>query len=905
MVDRVLERAREQQGSVLVIDGEAGIGKTALLESALTAAADLRPLRVAGREFEVDLAFAALHQLCVPLLDGIDQLPEAHRAALEQVFGLREGDVVDVRSVGLAVIGLLSAAKGDAPQVYVIDDVQWLDEESAQVLDLVARRVDGEQFALLLAVRDLAETRRWQGLPSLTLGPLAEDEARGLLAAEMRAPLDPRVLDRILAEAGGNPLALIELLRTVRPADLAGGYMLPDQRPTSSVIEASFRARLAALPGATQQLLLIAAAEPLGDLTVLWDAAELVGLPREAAAPAEDAELLDVGDRVTFSHPLVRSAIYRAASGAQRRTAHGALAEVTDMDTDPDRRAWHQAQAAHGPDEWVALALLRSATRARARGGVAAAAAFLERAASLTPDAHRRAQRMLDAAQAKHDAGAVDVAYTLLARAEDGPLDAAETAAARILRGRLAFTSGRGDAPDHLVAGAELLSELGSSQTREIYLEAFAAGLWVGRFAAPDAITRVARAVRAAPSATDPTGPLDLLLEGLAVKALEGHAAAVPYLRRAVDAFLAERLRPDETRWLWVACSVATYLWDERSWRALAERQVDYFRHDGILFALPIALHYRALAHVHAGEFKAAEALVDEAYAVAAAGGAGGVSCAHLLLSAWRGDAALTALVIEDSTQQAHTRREGRTLTSVELAAAVLHNGNGRYDAAFEAIAGAAQYDELGLQSYVPIELIEAAVRSGHRTVAAETLERLIARVDASGSRWAHGMALRSRALLAQDRQAEGFYREAIDALMHTDATPHLARVRLLYGEWLRRQGRRIDARSELRSAHEELTAIGAAGFAGRAARELRATGEIPMRRSGRAVVELTAQEVCIADRVSAGATTKEIASELFLSPRTVDAHLRNIFKKLGLVSRRELHGRQLSDLITAASANP
>jgi DNA-binding CsgD family transcriptional regulator/tetratricopeptide (TPR) repeat protein len=904
-IDQFVDNIRRGPGGALVVRGEPGIGKTALVGQALAAARDVRQLRVVGREFEVDFDFAALHQLCAPILEDICHLEKGHRAALEHVFALAEGQAVDRLRVGLAIRALFAAVTELTPCLCVVDDAQWLDQSSAEVLAFVARRIGAERFGLLIMVRDPLETRLFQGLPQICLPGLGDRDARSLLAAEIRAPLDPRIRNRIIAEARGNPLALLELPRSVTPADLAGGYMLPDRLPVSGVIEESFKTRLAQLPKATQQLLLVAASEPIGDPILTWRAADLLGINRDAIHAAEAAGLLKIDHRVTFSHPLARSATYRAASPAQRRSVHLALANVTDAAVDPDRRAWHRAQASHAPDESVAAELVRSATRARSRGGVAAAAAFLERAVALTPDTGDRTQRMLDAAQAKYEAGATATAYSLLVCAEDGPLDADRSAMSRVLRGRLAFTSGKGDAPDHLLAGANMLSDLRNDQAWEIYLEAFAAGLWAGRFADGNVLERVASTVRSKLRPDVPIRPITLLLKGLTAQALDSHTAAVPLLRRAVHAFLHDDLSPSDARWLWLACSSSTDIWDEHSWRDLAERQIDFFRHEGILSSLPIALHYRALAHVHAGEFNEAGSLVEEARAVAAAGGAGGVSCAELLLSAWLGDTTLTSTVIEQSTKEAHDRGEGRTLTAVELAAAVLYNGRGQYPQALASLKQAGELDEPGLRSYVPVELIEAAVRSGANTVAAEALERLTERTCASDSAWACGMEVRSRALLTDDSQAEVLYKDAITSLELTQAKGHLARARLIYGEWLRRQGRRVDARSVLRAAHDSFLDIGVQGFANRAARELRATGEVPLRRSAEATTALTAQEFCVAELVSTGATTKEIAAELFLSPRTVDAHLRNIFKKLGLTSRRELRAHRFSEVKANSYARP
>ena len=421
---------------VLVVRGEAGIGKTALLSYVLQRASGCRTTRAVGVESEMELAFAGLHQLCAPFLDRLDRLPEPQRNALGTAFGLQSGDTPDRFLVGLALLSLLSDVAEEQPLVCVVDDIQWLDHASTQALAFTARRLAAESVAMVFAVRETAAEDHLAGLAEMVVPGLADSAARAVLLSVVTGPMDERVRDRIVAETRGNPLALLELPRGLTPQELAGGFGLPDSPALSGRIEDSFRRRLEPLPPTTRQLLLVAAAEPVGDPVLVWRAAGQLGIEIDAASPAAEAGLVDFSGQVRFRHPLVRSAVYRAAAPAERRKVHQALADATDPDADPDRRAWHRAHATSGPDEEVAGELERSADRAQTRGGLAAAAAFLEEATRLTPDPAHRAQRALAAAQAQHQSGAPDAALALLAVAESGPLDDLQRARVGLLRAR-------------------------------------------------------------------------------------------------------------------------------------------------------------------------------------------------------------------------------------------------------------------------------------------------------------------------------------------------------------------------------------------------------------------------------------------------------------------------------------
>jgi DNA-binding CsgD family transcriptional regulator len=893
-LDRLLEAVRGGESRALVVRGEPGVGKTALLEYAIDSASELRVVRAVGVESEMELAFAGLQQLCAPMLDRLERLPGPQRDALATAFGLRAGDTPDRFLVGLAALGLLSEVAADRPLLCVVDDAQWLDRASAQALGLIARRLVAESVALVLAARVGSEELELAGLPELVVEGLRGGDARALLDSVIRGPLDDPVRDRIVAETRGNPLALLELPRGLTPAELAGGFGLPHAPPLAGRIEDSFQRRLAALPAGTRRLLLVAAAEPAGEPVLVWRAADRLGIGAGEATPAVAASLVEFGARVRFRHPLVRSAVYRAAAPEDRRRVHEALAEATDPDVDPDRRAWHRAQAAPGPDENVASELERSAGRAQRRGGVAAAAAFLERATALTPDPARRAQRALAASQAKHDAGAPGAALALLATAEGGTLDEVDRARIDVLRARIAFASSRGnDAPPLLLKAAKRLEPLDVTLARETYLEAFSAAIFAGRLATGVGLREVAEAARRAPPSPDPPRPADLLLDGLALLITEGHAAGVPMLKRALTAFRGESVSTEEElRWLWHACRVAMKLWDDESWFVLSTRAVQLARDIGTLTVLPHALNLHAGIHIFAGEFATAAALRDEEHEVSAAIGLPDVAYTRLILAGWRGQQAETERMIAASEQDAIARGEGRTIGAGDYAAAVLYNGLGRYaDALAASRRFSMQPEELAFSTWGSFELIEAATRTGRSDLAADELGVLSQGTSAAGTDWALGAEAHARALLSEDEVAEDLYREAIERLMCTRVRAWLARAHLDYGEWLRRQRRRLDAREQLRTAHNMLAAMGADGFAERAARELMATGETARKVTVETRSGLTAQEAQIARLARDGLSNPEIGARLFISPRTVEYHLHKVFGKLDISSRTELAG--------------
>jgi DNA-binding CsgD family transcriptional regulator len=888
VLDRLLDAARTGRSGTLVMRGEAGIGKTALLDYAAESAAEARLLRAAAVQSEMELAFAGLHQLCAPILEGLDELPGPQRDALRVAFGLQDGLAPDGFLVALAVLTLLAEAAEERPLVCLVDDAQWLDQASAQALAFVARRLLAERVAMVFAVREPSDPGELARLPQLDVGGIADDESRRLLASGIQGPLDKPVRDRIVAEARGNPLALLELPRGLSPAELAGGFALPETRPLSGRIEQSFLRRFESLPAESRQLLLTAAAEPLGDATLLWRAADLLGIGPEAVTPAEGAGLIELGARVRFRHPLVRSAIYQAATVPDRREVHRALGEATDADADPDRRAWHRAHAASGLEEAVAAELERSADRAQGRGGIAAAAAFLERAAELTPDPPRRGARALDAAEAKLEAGAPEEAHALLATAELTPLDELQHARLQRLRAQIVFALRRGgDAPPLLLEAAKRLVPLDPAQARETCLEALAAALFAGLAGNGHDVAAI---TRGAPPASQPPAAVDLLLDALATRVTEGYAAGAAPSREALEAFRRDDgSSPANNRWLWLACRVAADLWDDEIWRELATRGVRRARETGALSILPMVASYGAGSHIHAGEFGESAALLDEAYAVSQATHSAPLVQARQMIAAYRGDEGRAMDLIEAGRQDATARGQGMALSMIECANAILLNGLGRYQEALAAAERACAQDELSLYGLALVELVEAAAHSGEPGIAATAVERLGERTQASGSDWALGLEARSRALVTDGPSAGPLHEEAVTRLARCRVAPHHARAQLVYGEWLRRENRRVDAREQLRAAHETFSRIGAEAFAERARRELQATGETARKRTVETSDSLTPQEAQIARLASDGLSNPEIGAQLFISPRTVQYHLHKVFAKLDITSRRQL----------------
>jgi DNA-binding CsgD family transcriptional regulator len=887
----LVDAVRSGESRALVVRGDPGVGKTVLVDylAGRASGSGCRVARAPGVQSEMELAFAGLHQLCAPMLGHLDGIPGPQQDALRTAFGLAAGPPPDRFFVGLAVLSLLSEVAAERPLICVIDDEQWLDQASAQALGFVARRLAADPVGLVFAAREPGS--ELAGLPELEVDGLRDDDARALLASVLAGPLDARVRDLIIAETRGNPLALLELPRGVTPAELAGGFGLPGATPLAGRIEDSFARQLDALPEQARRLLLVAAADPSGDRSLVWRAATQLGIGVHEAGPAVEAGLVEFGASVRFRHPLVRSAAYRSASLSERQQVHAALAEATETIADPDRRAWHRAQAAAGPDEDVAAELERSAGRAQARGGMAAAAAFLERSVLLTADPARHAERVLAAAQASMQAGAFGKALELLDRAEAEPLEELQSARADLLRGHVTFASGMGsDAPPLLLKAAQRLEPLDLALARQAYLDAWLAAVFAGRLAAQATLLEVCRAARRLPSPGDRPGKPELVLDALTLLVTDGPGTAAPALRTAMDTFTAADVTAEERlRLNTFAEGAAIALWDLDAWRALVERQAATVRAVGALGQLALVLVGLGATTTWAGDLTAAAALVAESDAVCEATGAHAPPFAALMLACLRGHEAEAVSLVEATIAGATAGGQGLTVGYANWVAAILYNSLGRYEQALAAATQSSQDAAMYVSLWALPELIEAAVRSGNAGLAAGPMARLAESTQAGGTDFGLGIESRCRALLGDGDSAERLYREAIERLARTRYRPDLARAHLLYGEWLRRDSRRTDARAQLRIAHDMFDTIGMEAFASRAGRELRATGETVHRRTVRAPGTLTAQEASIARLAGDGLTNTEIGAQLFLSARTVEWHLRKIFTKLDIGSRREL----------------
>ncbi|MFC7037942.1 ATP-binding protein [Nonomuraea rubra] len=884
-----LEAVRTGEGRALVLSGDAGLGKTALLNDVAAQARGFSVLRVSGMQSEMELAFAGLHQLCGPLLKRVEVLPRPQLLALRTAFGLAEGPPPARFMVGMAVLSLLSEVSRERPLLCVVDDLHWLDRASAQALGFVARRLGADPIGIVFGTR--TPTDEVAGVRELRLDGLADQHAHELLSSALSGPLDARVRDQIVAETRGNPLALLELPRTMSREELAGGFGFPGTAPLSGRIEESFARQLDALPGDTKLLICLASAEPSGDAKLIWRAAGLLGIPHVAARPATASGLADFGQRISFRHPLLRRAAYRSATAEQRRAVHRALAEATDPVADPDRRAWHRAQSTEGPDEDAAADLERSASRAQARGGPNAAAAFLEQAAALTVDPARRADHMLAAAHANLQAGSYDRVLDLLAMVRAEPLTELQSARADLLQGNVAFASGLGsEGPPLLLKAARRLEPLDLDLARETYLKAWMAAMFAGDLAIGGSLADVSQAARRLPVSAHPD-EAELVLDALARVIVEGPAGAAPVMRRAVSAIVDACLTPDQVlRWGWFAHAAAVGSWDFTNWRFLLERELKVLRTVGAFDLLPIVLATLGTVTTWSGEFSAAAAMFAEAETICEVTGAPAAAFGPTILACLRGDEDKAVPLIHSMIAEVEVTGQGASVTYANWVAAVLYNGLGRYgEALAAAVASSESSSDLFIALWSLPELVEAAARTGNTGVAEAALARLAESTSAGGTEVGLGLEARSRALLSGGDVAEQYYLEAVDRLGRTPLRPELGRAHLLYGEWLRRVNRRVDARHQLKIAHELFSELGMRAFAERARRELLATGERVRQGAEESESTLTAQETLIVRLASAGLTNQEIGAQLFLSARTVEWHLRNVFGKLGITSRRQL----------------
>lgn len=892
MLESLLTNLRAGESRALVIYGEPGVGKSALLDALSEMASDCRVVRMSGVEAEMELPFAALHQLCAPMLDSLELLPPPQLKALEISFGLDTGSVPDRLLVGLAVLTLLSEIAADRPLLCVVDDAQWLDRESAQIIAFVARHLGKESVGIVFSTRELSS--ELAGLPALLLEGLREESARTLLASALTVPVDQRVLDQFVAETRGNPLALLELPHGLTTADLAGGFALLHPGELAGTIEQLYRQRIQRLPETTQTLLLLAAADPLGDPLLLWRGAERLGIEATAGRPAVDDDLIAFGVRVRFRHPLVRSAVYRSASNEARWAVHAALAEATDEAVDAERKVWHRAQAVAEPDEQVAVELERYADRARARGGMAAAAAFLERSTELSVDATQRARRALAAGEAKIHAGAFPAAVNLLAVAEVGPLDEAARARLDLVRAQLAFATNRGSqAPPLLLKAAQRLESIDADLSRATYLDALMAAHVAAISPTSDAsVNAVARAAASAPPPSRAPTPADLLLDGLAATYNHGYGTGLPLVREAVSVDTTRMPSQQEIRWLFVASRAAMHIWDDERALAHSTRFTGLAREAGALTDLTFAVNDHALLLLLCGESTRATSVIDEALATAEALGGTMVPWGAMGGAAWRGQEAEAVTLIKACRDSATERGEGGAVAGAEWAEAVLYNGLGRYREALGAARRSMEWIDqgvFGLACWVLPELFEASARAEVGDTEAERRRQLDEMAAASGTEWSYALQARAHALAAEGDAAESLYRESIDRYGTTKLVVELARAHLLFGEWLRCERRRIDARAELHLALEMFEEMGLESFAERARRELRATGEAARKRSVATRNDLTDQEMKVAQLAREGLSNPEIAARLFISARTVQYHLSKVFTKLGITSRNQL----------------
>jgi DNA-binding CsgD family transcriptional regulator len=900
VLNELLERVSGGTSAVLVVRGEAGMGKTSLLEYLVSRASGLRVVRIVAAESEIELAYAGLHQLCSPMLDGLEALPTPQRRALAVALGLRKGRSPDRFLVALAALNLLASSSATQPLLCTIDDAQWLDQASRRALSFVARRVLAEPMAIVFAVREPSRECDLAGLPNLALGALDDQHSRLLLSSVMPGSLDDRIRERILAEAGGNPLALLQFHAELSPAELAGGYGFGDARPLTRRIESTFTAQLDALPTRTRQLLLVAACDPVGSSALLWRAGELLELGADDAAPAEAVKLITFGTKVQFTHPLVRSAIYRTSTMSERQRAHQALADAIDPTSDRELRAWHRAQAAPAADETIAAELELSAVSAQARGGVAAAAAFLSRATELSAEPAQRGRRALLAARAKLDAGATDASRGLVAIAEAVLSNDLQRAHCELLRGRIAFASHRfDDAASLFLTAAEHLAPLDPLLARETLLEAMCAAVFGDPIGSIRVDPRaVACAATSAPLPSSPPRGVDLLLDGLMARYVNGYARGAPLLKAALCELRQEYAHgPGDPRWHGLVGRVALDVWDQDAWDELAERQVTMLRDSGLLTPLPAALAFRAGVCMHAGRFDEADALLEEANAISGGSSTPPRGYIEPVLAAYRGHNEQIDGYLEACARHQTPDGRGGNPAIVHFAAAILHNSRGEYTEALKATNRAIERDDLGLHGYALIERVEAAAYSGQTELAAEALRQLVERTQHGPTGFALGLAARSRALLTTGPDAEALYREAINDLKVGGVDLLLARAYLIYGEWLRREDRYDDAVAQLNQAHGIFLRVGAASFAERARRELHVLGHSAAKPTSRIADLLTNHESHIARLARDGHTNQEIAAQLFISPRTVEWHLGKIFPKLNIRSRRGLR-HALAELI-------
>ena len=913
-IDGLLGGARQGSSGVLVLRGPAGIGKTSLLDAAVAGAKDFASSWVAGVESEIALGFAAVHQLVQPFLDRINDLPEPQRHALESVFGLAPHGPPDPLLVFLAVLTLLDSAATQQPLFLVIDDAHWLDEESARVLAFVARRLHADPIVMLFALRDPEARARnsFDVLPQLEIHGLGEADSRALLEDAAGGRLDPDVADRLIDATQGNPLALTEFVAGLDPEQLEGIAPLPDPLPVRRMLQDQFAARTRELPTAAQSLLLLASAERFGDPALLHHAANAMGVSwHEGVASIEAAGLATFTPAACFRHPLVRSAVYHSAPPSECRRAHQALADALVGDEDVDRRVWHLGCAAEAPDEDIAAALECSSARVFQRGGTQAAAEYLLRAADLTPDAARKIDRLLAAVRMRSAEGDGTRAQPLLDAVMARVGDDRQRAEAEWTQGLIWLGAGRAhDAMRALTRAVSSIDQYDDGMPLHALITAENALLYTGSLRERSMAETITATVLHLLSTASSLRPTEELVRGMAIRLTGDYVGAAPKIRAAL-AGLRQRVENDVgaltmqdahehgAMLFLLAVNAACSVLDDAGFDLATRSWVEFGRRTRTLTTLPIALDLRSVSHVFAGRFQAAETAIREADDIVSFTGARGhigeSGLGRLFLAAYRGDEPAARAIAERRSLDARERGNGVDLDQSHFALALLGVGMARYADALDHCRAIEVHDSVALSMLAFPLLIEAAVRGGDRATADAAQERFSEWTTASSTEWALGLLASTRALLAPDESAEEYYTEALERLGRTTVAVDLARVQLLYGEWLRRTRRRRDAREPLRTALGFFERVGADAFAERTRRELAATGEHSRPRSDATRDMLTVQEAQIAQLVAEGMTNPQIASQLYISKSTVEYHLRKIYRKLGVTSRTQLARLELS----------
>ncbi|MET0454817.1 MAG: AAA family ATPase [Mycobacterium sp.] len=896
MLEDLAAGVRDGFSGSLVLIGEPGVGKTRLLQYVMASAVGVTALWISGAQSEQRLGFAALHRLLLPYLDRLDRLSGPHRHALQVTFGLEEGPTPDRFLVNLGALALLSEVATENPIVCLVDDAQWLDPESLAVLGFVARRLRADPIGLVFSARAHAgDLTAVAGLPTRHIGPLDPPSAQALLHDAVPGVLDPRVATRVISETGGNPLAMLAMVAELTADQLARRFPLPPRLPVGRRVEEHFLAQVATLSPDARTFLLIAAASSDDEPTATWRAAQLLGAAAEAANSVVEQGVVSLEPRITFRHALIRSAVYDGATLDERRRVHTALADVADHDGHGDQAAWHRACAATTPEETIAAELEASAGRAQRRGGYAMQAAFLARAAELSPESKGRALRYLAAAQAHLAAGDGPLAEAVLDLATPALYDAGLHVSVQRLRASIAvFFSRHEAAPAMLLDAASRVEVTDVPLRRQILFEAMQASVVARQYAVDSTLEEVARAVLAA--SRDPQHPpngKDLLLDGYATRIVGEYADAVPQLRSAVASMFtdedAAHADIPSTILGWFA---ADDVWDEKGRRAMFERARVIERRQGALGAMRITLAGLSVSQAWAGQLTEAENSYEEAAEISALIGVPPPATTGVLLEvrAWQGRESESRAVASLTAKWGRERGARILEVFALMGLTVLEIGLGRYPEALHWGLQILEDDPPGFGNRILPEVVEAGVRGGDRVAAQTALTRLHERATVSSTPWALGVLARSMALMADDADAEPYYLDAIEHLAATALRTELARSHLLYGEWLRRRKRRRDAQVHLRAAQDMFTEMGASAFAARARAERRASGTASQDDSlwGNPF-GLTPQEVQVARHAGAGATNAEIASRLFITKSTVEYHLSKVFRKLGVTSRRQL----------------